>query len=202
VKALFGRCTSCLGATGVVGLVAVGTPAIVMLRGPLAAEAGAPPAASKTVILLGDGIGKARFGQSERVATADLGNALSETKATVAEHGRDCTIDMAVQWPALTAYFYQGRFVGYSTFAANGEPLPKADMATAKGLRVGDTLGEARRLYDGALRTTLAQGGAWFAKTPNGTLEGYLSAEVNQESPPPRIASIEAGHVGCPAATP
>jgi len=170
--------------------------------GLLAAEARVPASAGPTVTLLGDGIGAARFGQSERVAVSDLDKALSTTKAKVVEMAGNCTVDLAVQWPMLTAYFDHGRFVGYSTLAANGEPLTAMNMVTAKGLRVGDTLAEARRLYHGALTTTTAQGGAWFAKTPDGRLEGYLSAEVNQTKPPPRIASIEAGKVGCPAATP
>ncbi len=53
-----------------------------------------------------------------------------------------------------------------------------------------------------SLRTSTAQGGTWFAKTAYGALEGYLTAELGQTSSVPRIMSIEAGAVGCPAATP
>lgn len=39
-------------------------------------------------------------------------------------------------------------------------------------------------------------------KRSMGPLVGYLTTEVNQRSPAPRIMSIEAGAVGCPAMTP
>jgi hypothetical protein len=64
-------------------------------------------------------------------------------------------------------------------------------------------------LYGNGLATTrfgeseaVAQGGSWTAKTGAGTLDGYLTAEAGRKSPPPRILSIEAGAVGCPAASP
>ena len=171
-------------------------------EGTLAGAAPLPATAGKAVVLLGDGVGAARFGQSDEVAAADLDRALSPAKARPVDLAGNCTVDRALQWPVLTAYFDRDRFVGYSTLAANGEKLAEADVATAKGLRTGDTLAEARRLYGAALTTSAAQGGAWFAKTPDGRLEGYLSAEVNRDGPQPRIASIEAGQVGCPAATP
>ena len=44
-------------------------------------------------------------------------------------------------------------------------------------------LAEARQLYGAALKTSYAQGGSWTAKTPQGTLDGYLTAEVDQNSP-------------------
>jgi hypothetical protein len=162
-----------------------------------------PALASQVALVLrGDGAGAARFGQSEPMATKALDEALSSTKRAVVNMAGNCTVDRAVQWPTFTAYFDRDRFVGYSTLAADGEPLRNAPMVTAKGLRVGDTLAEARRIYGDTLSTTLAQGGAWFAKTDDGTLDGYLTAEVNSRVPAPRIASIEAGHVGCPAASP
>ncbi len=154
-------------------------------------------------VLLGDGIGAARFGQSEAAAVSALDRVLGTPKSDVPIDERgNCTVDAAVQWPGVTAYFDGGHFVGYSTLSADGRPAGPADLTTARGLRVGDTLSEAQRIYGAALRTSLAQGGTWFVSTSSGTIEGYLSAEVNQNAATPRIAAIVAGAVGCPAASP
>jgi hypothetical protein len=167
---------------------------------------GAPLPASATaeeVTLFGNGLATARFGQAEAVAISGLDRSLGRPKsATTTDEAGNCTIDAAMQWKMLTAYFYHGRFVGYSTLSATGKALAQSGVATAEGLHVGDTLAKARRIYGTALQTSYAQGGSWSAKTATGTLDGYLTAEVGQESPPPRILSIEAGAVGCPAASP
>jgi hypothetical protein len=114
----------------------------------------------------------------------------------------NCTIDSAMQWPTLTAYFFHNRFVGYSTSSLNGYFL-HSNVSTVAGLRIGDSLAEARVLYGGALKTTTAQGGAWSVATFTGTLAGNFTAEVNQTpSLNPRIGDITAGSVGCPAASP
>ncbi len=170
----------------------------------LVSSAYTPPALASedAVVLRGDGVGAARFGQSEPMAIKELDEALSSTKKAVVNMAGNCTVDRAVEWPTFTAYFDRGRFVGYSTLAADGELLHNGPMVTAKGLGVGDTLADAQRIYGDTLSTTLAQGGAWFVKTQEGTLDGYLTAEVNSRRSAPRIASIEAGQVGCPAASP
>jgi hypothetical protein len=160
-------------------------------------------ASAEVVVLLGNGTEAAHFGQPEAAAIDGLDKSLGppESSAPISEAG-NCTIDAAMQWAALTAYFDHRRFVGYSTLSAGGDVLWRANVVTAKGLRVGATLAEARRIYGSALRTSYAQGGSWSAKTPAGALDGYLSAEVGQRTPPPRILSIEAGAVGCPASSP
>jgi hypothetical protein len=178
-----------------------------LLASALAMLTVAPPspasASAEMVVLLGNGTEGAHFGQAEAAAIDGLDKLLGPPKRSVpiSEAG-NCTIDAAMQWPALTAYFDHGRFVGYSTISAAGNALPRANLVTAKGLRVGATLAEARRTYGSALRTSYAQGGSWSAKTASGALDGYLSAEVGQRRPPPRILSIEAGAVGCPASSP
>ncbi|HUI05197.1 MAG TPA: hypothetical protein VLZ77_16785 [Acidimicrobiales bacterium] len=154
------------------------------------------------VLLAGNGVGTVRFGEPESSAIADLGRLLgSPTHGPIDESG-NCTIDAAEQWRTLTAYFQGGFFVGFSTLAVNAESLPQADTQTAQGLRVGDTVARARAIYGAAFQTSFAQGGSWSVTTAAGTLIGYLSAEPNQAGPSPAIASIEAGSVGCPAATP
>ena len=84
----------------------------------------------------------------------------------------------------------------------NGEALPVGSLTTAQGLRVGDTLAQAQKIYGAALTTSLAQGGSWSVSTPDGKLDGYLNGVPDQVTPAPTIMSIEAGSVGCPAATP
>lgn len=163
-----------------------------------------PPAAER-ITLFGDGVDTVHFGQPETTTVARLTSLLGPPPSRRAiDMAGNCTIDSAVQWPTITVYFDRGRFVGYSTLAASGEALPRAAPvpATARGLEVGDTLDSARRIYRDALTTSLAQGGSWFVATAQGTLDGYLTGEPNRPGPAPRIASIEAGSVGCPAASP
>ncbi len=161
-----------------------------------------PPLAGVAILLQGDGIGSVHFGGTENSAIAALDAVLggSPTKST-AEPG-NCDTDDAEQWANATAYFDAGTFVGYSTLAANGEVLPVGSLVTAQGLRIGDTLTQAQQFYGPAFTTSFAQGGSWSVSTPDGTLDGYLSAVPGQLAPAPTVLSIEAGSVGCPAATP
>jgi hypothetical protein len=154
-------------------------------------------------VLLGDGVGRgARFGQPQATALAELETVLGPPATPAARASFDCDVDAEVRWHGIAAYFDHRRFVGYSTLPAGAKDQAGLTLATARGLRVGDTLAFAARLYGTALRTSLEQGGSWFASTPYGTLEGFLSAEANRHSPPPRILTIEAGDVGCPAMSP
>ncbi|HXQ19728.1 MAG TPA: hypothetical protein VN781_08900 [Acidimicrobiales bacterium] len=142
------------------------------------------------------------FGQSQSSAINGLDQILgSPTKGPIDMTG-NCNIDAAEQWSSLTGYFEQGAFVGYITGAANGESLPRGNLETAMGLRLGDTTTQAEQLYGSAFQTSPAQGGSWSVTTPKGKLIGNLSAELNQPGPPPTVASIAAGDVGCPAVTP
>ncbi len=182
----------------VASLAAVAVTVGIALTPPLAEATGA-------ITLLGNGIGTARFGQPEATAIPNLDKALGSPKATrPTQYYGNCSVDAFLEWPKITAYFFHNRFVGYSTGPVSGKRQPRSipDVATAAGLRVGDTLTTARQIYGHALRASLAQGGSWFARTPSGTLDGYLTNEANRTKPPPRIGTIEAGAVGCPAASP
>ena len=70
-----------------------------------------------------------------------------------------------IEWPGLQAYFHQGRFVGYNYGGRR--------LKTTAGLQVGDSMRQARRLYGNELRLSYEQGGAWFARTPLGTVDGF-----------------------------
>lgn len=152
-------------------------------------------------VLLGDGIGAAHFGQAEGVAILELDQVLGRPGMPINEKG-NCTVDSALQWSTVTAYFDKDVFVGYSTSFANGYDRKDPNVTAARGLRVGDTLAQARQLYGSDFRTSLAQGGSWFVTTHQRTLDGYLTNEANRAKPVPRIATIEGGSVGCPAASP
>lgn len=108
----------------------------------------------------------------------------------------------------MTAYFLRGRFVGYnsaSLLAAHGSGTPNVipSAPTAAGLRIGDDVAQARRIYGSAFVVLFAQGGSWRVSTSTGRLDGYLTAVPGRSTPPfPRVADVSAGSVGCPAVTP
>lgn len=160
----------------------------------------APP--SRAVVLDGNGVATVSFGQSRFSTLGGLDEVLGNPVKGPIDMSGNCDIDAAEQWSTLTAYFDQGVFVGYGTWAANGEPVPRGNFETEKGLRVGDTVTQAEQIYGSAFETSLAQGGSWSVSTPQGRLIGYLTGEPNQPGASPVIASIAAGSVGCPAATP
>jgi hypothetical protein len=155
------------------------------------------------IVLRGDGLAGAEFGQPEMVAIDELNDAVgAPLHAAPTNMAGNCTIDSALQWSTLTAFFFQSRFVGYSTSSLKGF-FQDSNVSTVAGLRIGDSLAEARALYGNTLKTTTAQGGSWSVATSTGTLAGNFTAEVDQTpSLNPRIGDITAGSVGCPAASP
>ncbi len=167
---------------------------------------GPPGTAAGHFTFRGNGIGGARFGQPEAVAIEALDQVLgSPTTPRPTGAAGNCTIDSYLAWKTLTAYFFRGRFVGYdsaSLLAARGsEVIPGA--STAAGLRIGDDITQARRIYGRAFVVLFAQGGSWRVTTPTGVLDGYLTAVPSGPTPPdPKIADVSAGSVGCPAASP
>lgn len=163
------------------------------------------PLPPRVLVLRGNGFGFAEFGQPAPTAIAALRAVLGAPRSGApVDMTGNCTIDAAMEWPAVTAYFFHGAFVGYATGSLLGGPRNHglSEVTTAAGLRIGDALTRAARLYGGFLQTSFAQGGSWFAVTPTGTLAGYLTSEVNSKNPAPRIADITAGSVGCPAMSP
>jgi hypothetical protein len=190
-----------------------------LVSGLIASTGGAPPRRPRTtphpqpdsppaaivghIVLRGDGLAGAEFGQPEMVAIDELKGAVgAPLHAVPTNMAGNCTVDSAMQWPTLTAYFLRDRFVGYSTSSLNGYFLD-SNASTVAGLRIGDSLAEARVLYGDTLKTTTAQGGAWSVATSTGNLAGNFTAEVDQTpSLNPRIGDITAGSVGCPAASP
>ena len=170
---------------------------------------GAPGPVAGHFTFRGNGIGGATFGQPEAVAIAELDKVLgSPTTPRPASDAGNCTVDAYLTWPTMTAYFFHGRFVGYdsaSLLGGQGSGAPKVipNAATAAGLRIGDDVAQARRIYGSAFVVLFSQGGSWRVSTPTGRLDGYLNAVPGRSTPPvPRVADVSAGSVGCPAASP
>jgi hypothetical protein len=108
----------------------------------------------------------------------------------------------------MTAYFFHGRFTGYDSASLladqdSGAPTVIPNASTAAGLRIGDDVAQARRIYGGAFVVLFSQGGSWRVTTSTGILDGCLTAVPGSQAPPvPRVADVSAGSVGCPAASP
>jgi hypothetical protein len=170
---------------------------------------GAPGTAAGHFTFRGNGIGGAVFGQPEAVAIAELDKVLGSpaTPRPVGDAG-NCTVDAYLTWPTMTAYFFRGRFVGYNSASLLGAQVSSApnvipSAPTAAGLRIGDDIAQARRIYGGAFVVLFSQGGSWRVTTSTGMLDGYLTAVPDRPTPPvPRVADVSAGSVGCPAASP
>lgn len=157
-----------------------------------------PPKQPVRRVLSGVGVGAARFGERPSTVMRRLDALLGQPPSKPYYASADCNFDHAIEWSGLLTYFHRGRFVGYSyqpSRLTGFEPV----LATLKGLRVGQTVRQARRLYGTAFGVSPVQGGSWVLSTPTGRLDGYTSDVTNLDG---TIMTIEAGHVGCPAMTP
>jgi hypothetical protein len=169
-------------------------------------HSGSPVGVAGHLTFRGNGIGTAHFGQAESVAIVELRKVLGapRTKTPSASGADNCTVDAYLEWATMTAYFSHGRFVGYGTAILGGSEYREIpNSATAAGLRIGDALAQAKKIYGKSIMISYSQGGSWFAKTSTGTVRGYLTAVPGHPTPPvPRIADVAAGLVGCPAESP
>jgi hypothetical protein len=170
---------------------------------------GAAATAAGHYTFRGNGLGAARFGQPEAVAIAELDKVLgSPTTPRPTNYAGNCTVDSYLTWSTITAYFFRGRFVGYNSASllgahVSGAPNVIPSASTAAGLRIGDDLTQARRIYGGAFVVLFSQGGSWRVTTSTGRLDGYLTAVPDRPTPPtPKVADVSAGSAGCPAASP
>jgi hypothetical protein len=156
----------------------------------------------RTVVLSGDSVGPVRFGEPQHSAVSELTRLIGAPLGGVQNSKGNCTIDAALDWASFSAYFFGGRFVGYQTGSPAGKREPTFNGKTQRDLRIGDSLGEARVLYPGHLRTSGENGGVYAITTAAGTIRGYLSLEVAYPPDKIKIVSISAGSVGCPADSP
>jgi hypothetical protein len=163
-------------------------------------------------ILAGNGIATAHFGQSFAEVKRELETGLGRPSQTRRGRG-ECGLDgsdlvwrrLGSTYAELVLYFRRSRFAGYSYSAGSGgQGTPLRELSTRQGLKLGDTMARGRGLYGQSFHTSNAQGGSWSVKVPGGKLIGYALPPAGQPvvSRRSRVASIEAGNVGCPAMTP
>jgi hypothetical protein len=175
-------------------------------------------------VLRADGIGRARFGASPTALRQAI-DALVGQRGGAYARGGSCGLDHEITWwdqptasaeprtasgePALIAYFRRSEFAGYQfgdpdLVAAPGRPPGGWTLATTRGLRVADTLAHGQHVYGRAFTISTAQGGSWSLHASSGRLEGYAwgrpkHGDVSWQSV---VSTIDAGDVGCAAATP
>jgi hypothetical protein len=189
------------------GVACAAALAAVSACGP-GAPASAPPTSAPSPggmvlkVLEGNGIGGASFGQA-RGAVASRLDRLIGPPARPYQPATACQIDHVIEWPGLLVFFHRGRFIGYTY----GPPQLRgqAVLATARGLRAGDTLSHGQRLYGQAFHMGAEQGGVWWVTTTRGQIFGFASGPPQNGTdvgPRSHVRTIEAGDVGCPAMTP
>ncbi len=161
----------------------------------------APP--KPAVVLSGDAVGPVRFGDSQQRAVSALTKVIGSPQGGVQNAKGNCTIDAALYWASFSVYFLEGRFVGYQTGSnLTDKREPAFNGKTPRGLRIGDSLADARMRYPGHVTTRADNGGVFAITTTTGTIRGYLSLEISNPPGKIKIVSISAGSVGCPAASP
>lgn len=166
-------------------------------------------------VLRSDGIGSLRFGASLKAARRVI-DALLHQPGGETQRSGSCAVRRQISWqdqwtanaqPSLTLYFGQTGLIGYQVGAPQEPRRPAGGwmLATARGLRVGDSLSKGRALYGSSITLSAQQGGAWIIRS-DGKLDGYAwtarppgHSDVGWSS---LVASIDAGCVGCPAAGP
>ena len=157
-------------------------------------------ASSSPLIVNGRGISQLHLGSSESNAVAILdrllGRPTSRVRATPIM--MNCGVDALGDWHALSAYFDRQHLVGLAFGEAH---VPT--VQTVAGLKLGDSLARARSLYGHRLTTSEANGGAWYARTPTGRIDGFLNWNgAHGPRPTTKIITIDVGVVGCPAMSP
>jgi hypothetical protein len=159
--------------------------------------------------LLGNGVGSIHFGTNEAHVVSQL-NAFFAVKRGVlwAEKGvlhemsgKDCRLDSVWSVPALNVYFSGQRFVGYSTqylriVATQIQAGIREEFRADGGLRLTDTVRQAKLLYGGAFKVYGARGGSWSVVTKSGTLTGSLLSPPALTGLSDQIDRISAGNIG------
>ena len=168
-------------------------------------------------VLAGDGIGRVRFGASPHAVRTAIDAMLGQAGGPY-RRGGSCLVNHQITWwdqwapdgqPSLAVYFAHGRLAGYQygtyrNWIVRRPPDRGPVLAATRGLTLGDTLALGRRLYGRPFRLSEAQGGTWLLATRRGEIDGYAwgmphHGDVSLQRV---VATIDAGNVGCPAASP
>lgn len=161
-------------------------------------------------VLRADGIGSVRFGASPQAVRTQIDSLLGQPGSGY-RPGGSCDLDHQMTWtasgrPALIVYFRDSEFAGYQ-FGDPNRPRHQSKgrtLATTRGLRLDDALARGRQLYGHRFSLSAAQGGSWILRTTEGRMEGYAwgRARHSDVSWHSVVLTIDAGDVGCAAATP
>jgi hypothetical protein len=112
-----------------------------------------------------------------------------------------CGIDSGIAWHETTAYFFGQKFVGYlyqPSARLHSQTLHSQTLKAPDGIRIGQSLAEAKAAGGPAFTWSYSQGGSWTLHTPAGQLEGLLTAVPPQGN----IEDLAAGSLGCPGMVP
>lgn len=148
--------------------------------------------------LFSDGIGPVTFSTKEATAFDALqllfGTAGGRTSTSPINN---CGVTGTATWRNVYVVFELGKFVGYRIGSAMDTIVSTPSVVTAKGLRLGDTISQAQRLYGNAFTTSAAQGGSWIADTSTRRLFGLLVGPPGPVGPSDRVEEIAGGLLGC-----
>lgn len=157
--------------------------------------------AQRPVRLAGNAVGSVRFGTAQAAAIDDLARVFGSLSTTTLK---------AIDWCGLTAQsaradvlfnFERSKFVGYEIGNGSGETSAQPNVATSAGLRLGDTIAQAKEIYGRQFMTSAAKGGSWKVKTPTGEILGLL-VNPPMAGSSDKIEMIGAGDFGCAAMGP
>jgi hypothetical protein len=137
------------------------------------------------------GIEPLRFGVDQATAEATLTHWFGQPRhALVPSHlPPACGYDRTTTWPALTAYYFRGVFVGYFYRGGPGAPA----LLASDRIRVGLPLARAEAFGGADFHRSYSLGGSWTLRTPAGKVGGLLTGVP----PKGNIENIEAGSLGC-----
>lgn len=178
-----------------ISIVAVSLAAVSLFAGGAVASPQTP-----MMVISGRGLDSLHLGARQSSAIAMLERLLGRATTNVAATPdlTNCGVSAQGSWHSLSVFFLHDRLVGLA-FGPGHTPRVRTDL----GLQLGDTLARARTLYGKRLTTSGNNGGAWFAKTSVGRLDGFLSPSgTHAQRPSSRILTIGVGVVGCPSMSP
>lgn len=163
-----------------------------------AAGAGTAASPSSPVRLLGNGVGTVRFGTAQSLAVHELTNLFGTLKTTSLKATDFCGLTAQSTGSDVLFNFVGAKLAGYEVGNASGKPARQPNVATAAGLRLGDTVAQAKKIYGPRFITSADQGGSWKVKTLTGEVLGLL-VKPPMAGPGDQVDVIGAGDFGCPA---
>ena len=152
--------------------------------------------------VFGNGVGQVPFGAAESRAIVQLEALFGKLKSTPVPFKGNCGVTGVATTTHVEITFENKKFVGYEIGSAMGKVVTSPMAITSKGLELGDTIAQARKLYGSAFSASAAQGGSFTITTSRGRLIGLLVGPPVPVGQSDKIELLAAGFLGCPAMTP